>query len=110
MLYGSVYLNLVINDAVRGVSEAVQYFTILQDVYCSFSDKILTDGESTVTLNELRPNPTCWAGRLLTVLGMKHNCITVLKLLTTINLVLQFNIILIFANLIFTYIGLYLPM
>ncbi len=41
-------------------------------------------GESTVTLKEL--NPTRWAGRLLTVLGMKHNYITIIKLLTTINL------------------------
>jgi len=37
-----------------------------------------------VTLTEL--NPTCWVGRLLTVLGMKHSYITILKLLTTINL------------------------
>ena len=40
--------------------------------------------ESTVTLKEL--NPTRWAGRLLAVLGMTNNYITILKLLTTVNL------------------------
>jgi len=38
--------------------------------------------ESTVTSKELIP--TRWAGRLLTVLCMKHNYITILKLLTAI--------------------------
>jgi len=41
-------------------------------------------GESTATLKEL--NPTRWAGRLLIVLGTMHNYITIVKLLTTINL------------------------
>ena len=36
------------------------------------------------TLNAL--NPTRSAGRLLTILGMKHNYITILKLLPKINL------------------------
>lgn len=84
-------LNLVINDAVSSVPEAVKFFTILQEVYKFFGQSInrwdmLSDvtGESTVTLKKL--NPTRWAGRLLTVLGMKHNYATILKLLTKINL------------------------
>ena len=75
-------LNLVINDAVSSVPEAVKFFTVLQKVYKFFGQSINTwdmlsdvTGESTVTLKKL--NPTRWAGRLLTVLGMKHNYTTI---------------------------------
>ena len=95
-------LNLVINYTVSSVSEAVKFFTILQDLqvfltkysqmgyaeYHKLTD-MLNDltGEFTVTLKEL--NPTCWSGRLLTVtiLGMKPTYyIMIFKLLTLINL------------------------
>ena len=84
-------LNLVINDAVNGVPEVESFFNILQDVYKFFGHSINrwdmlsnVTGESTVTLKKL--NPTRWAGRVLSLLGLKMNYCTILKLLTTINL------------------------
>lgn len=84
-------LNLVVNDAVNGVPEVDHFFTVLQDVYKFFGLSInrwdmlsSVTGESTVTLKKL--NPSRWAGRAQSLLGMKINYFNTLKLLTTINL------------------------
>ena len=67
-------LNLVINDAVSSVPEAIKFFTVLQEVYKFFRQSInrwdmLSDvtGESTVTFKEL--NPTRWAALGWAALG-----------------------------------------
>jgi hypothetical protein len=85
-------LNLVVNDAINGVQEAQAFFTILQEIYVFFGHSIRRwdllssiTGESEVTLKKL--NPTRWAGRLMSVMGMKHRYADVMKSLTRLILV-----------------------
>ena len=85
-------LNLVVNDAINGVQEAQAFFTILQEIYVFFGHSIRRwdllssiTGESEITLKKL--NPTRWAGRLMSVMGIKHRYADVMKSLTRLILV-----------------------
>lgn len=80
-------LNLVVNDAINGVQEAQAFFTILQELYTFFGHSIRrwdllssVTGESQITLKKL--NPTRWAGRLMSIMGIKHRYVDVMKSLT----------------------------
>lgn len=82
-------LNLVINDAVSAVREVQAFFTTLQELYAFFGHSIRRwdllssiTGESAVTLKKL--NPTRWAGRLSSLMGIKHRYCDVMKALTRI--------------------------
>jgi hypothetical protein len=85
-------LNLVINDAVRGVKEIMAFFVTLQELYAFFGHSIRRwdflssfTGESQVTLKKLKP--TWWAGRLTSVMGIKHHYPDVMKSLSQLMLV-----------------------
>lgn len=82
-------LNLVLNDAVSAVLEAQTFFATLQELYAFFGHSIRRwdilssiTGESTVTLKKL--NPTRWAGRLASLMGIKCRYFDVMKALTHI--------------------------
>ena len=82
-------LNLVVNHAVSAVRNAQTFFTTLQELYVFFGHSIRRwdllssiTGESQVTLKKL--NPTRWAGRLSSLMGIKHRYCDVMKALTAI--------------------------
>jgi Domain of unknown function (DUF4371)/hAT family C-terminal dimerisation region len=82
-------LNLVVNDAVSAVREVQAFFTTVQELYAFFGHSIRRwellssiTGESAVTLKKL--NPTRWAGRLSSLMGIKHRYCDVMKALTRI--------------------------
>ena len=82
-------LNLVVNDAVVAVRDAEAFFTIMQELYAYFGHSIRRwdllssiTGESAVTLKKL--NPTRWAGRLSSLMGIKHRYCDVMKALARI--------------------------
>ena len=82
-------LNLVLNDAVSAVREVEACFTTMQELYVFFGHSIRRwdllasiTGESSVTLKRL--NPTRWAGRLTSLIGIKHRYSDVVKALTRI--------------------------
>lgn len=84
-------LNLVVNDAVSGVREVQAFFATIQELYTFFGHSIRRwdllasiTGESTVTLKKL--NPTRWAGRLSSLMGIKHRYCDVMKALAHIAL------------------------
>lgn len=84
-------LNFGLNDALHGVQEASNFFTVLQEVYSFFGFSInrwdilssITGGISEVTLKKL--NPTRWSGRLLSCTAVKLRFLDVIKALTKIN-------------------------
>ena len=82
-------LNLVVNDAVSAVREVQDFFTTMQALYAFFGHNIhrwellsSITGESAVTLKKL--NPTRWAGRLSSLMGIKHRYCDVMRALTRI--------------------------
>ena len=85
-------LNLIVNDAVRGVEETFQFFDTVQSIYTFFGYSIkrwnlLADisSESSITLKKL--NPTRWSSRARSLLALKHRYTDVLK--ACVNIVLQ---------------------
>lgn len=84
-------LNLVVNDAMSGVTEVRDFFTTLQELYVYFGISInrwdilsSITNESETTLKRL--NPTRWAGRLLSCMAIKLRFSDVVKALTKIHL------------------------
>jgi hypothetical protein len=82
-------LNLVVNDAVCGVKETSVFCSTLQELYIFFGHSIRRwdilssiTGESDVTVKKL--NPTRWAGRLASVMGVKLRYTDVMKALSQI--------------------------
>ena len=77
-------LNLIINDAVRGVEDISKFFDTVQSIYTFFGYSIrqwnlLADisSESVVTLKKL--NPVRWSSRVRSLLALKHRYADVLK-------------------------------
>ena len=84
-------LNLVVNDAVSVVREVQDFFSTVQELYAFFGHSIRRwdllasiTGESADTLKKL--NPTRWAGRLSSLMGIKHRYCDVMKTLAHIAL------------------------
>jgi hypothetical protein len=87
-------LNLVMNDAVSTARDIEAFFSLLQELYKFFGHSIRRwdllssiTGESTITLKKL--NPTRWAGRLTTLMGIKFRYCDIQKALSC--LVLNHN-------------------